>query len=222
MCYEVAGTQKVEGTSAMAIPSKEVPVRKLGFGDVDRWNCECYFLYYEQKGQINIALMAMIMSAFLKKSCEILFIDLAALSESGDLYVWGWNETGQLGFPYKSESSYPLFHFFEHSCTCPKSSLCKHGHSQKESSQSHDMASESKDKGEEGKSGEQKENTKAELDERINPERCQEVVNVEASPRLLDFWREDVNIRDVQCGDRHTLFMLGKLPHMISSAICYL
>lgn len=135
----------------------------------------------------------------------------AALSESGDLYVWGWNETGQLGFPYKSESSHPLFHFFEHSCQCPKSSSFSHGYSPGDSDQSHHMGDKSQDKevvykDEENK--EQKGNSKRVPDERINPEKSQEAINVQALPRLLDFWRENVNIHDIQCGDRHTLFML--------------
>ncbi|KAG0692673.1 RCC1 domain-containing protein 1 [Chionoecetes opilio] len=62
-----------------------------------------------------------------------------ALSGSGDLYVWGWNESGQLGFPYKCEGSQSLFSFFEHSCRCPKSDVVKQGtddHSTREPMQS--------------------------------------------------------------------------------------
>lgn len=135
--------------------------------------------------------------------------------------MWGWNETGQLGFPYKSESSHPLFHFFEHTCQCPKSSSFSHGSLPRDSGQRHHMGGKSQDeevvyKDEENK--EQKGNCRRISDERINPERSQEVINVQASPRLLDFWREDVNICDVQCGDRHTLFMLRKLSHLITNS----
>lgn len=85
------------------------------------------------------------------------------------------------------------------------------------------MGSESKDEEnlnkDEPENEEQKGSNKAELDERINPERSHEVINVQASPLLLDYWRESVNICDVQCGDRHTLFMLRKF-HMMSSFTC--
>lgn len=140
--------------------------------------------------------------------------------------MWGWNETGQLGYPYKSESSHPLFNFFKHSCQCPKSNSVEHGHSLGDTSQSHHKGDEGKDKEQvdedEEKSKEQTGNSKTVLDARINPERSQEVINVQASPLLLDFWKEDVNIHDVQCGDRHTLFLLRKLSHLISNFICHL
>lgn len=47
-------------------------------------------------------------------------------------------------------------------------------------------------------------------DARINMGRAKDVVNVQTSPRLLDFWNEDMAIIDVKCGDRHTLYQLGK------------
>lgn len=129
--------------------------------------------------------------------------------------MWGWNETGQIGFQYKSESSHPLFHFFEHSCQCPRSSSFKEGDSETDS-RHREVGGKSEDKNVYKnceKNREHEVNSPPELDGRINPERSQEVINVQASPVLLDFWRETVNIHDVQCGDRHTLFMLGKLSH---------
>lgn len=138
--------------------------------------------------------------------------------------MWGWNETGQIGFPYKSESSHPLFNFFEHSCQCQKSSLFKRGGLQR-ASRHREMGGKSKDEDvyyKDEKNREQEGSNETELDERINPERSQEVINVQASPLLLDFWRENVIIHDVQCGDRHTLFMLGKLLHLITCFICHL
>lgn len=48
-------------------------------------------------------------------------------------------------------------------------------------------------------------------DPRINGARTKDVVNVQTSPRLLDFWNEDMAIIDVKCGDRHTLYQLGKI-----------
>lgn len=46
-------------------------------------------------------------------------------------------------------------------------------------------------------------------DKRVNEDRNREVVNVQAYPVLLDFWSGSMNIVDVECGDRHTLFHLG-------------
>ncbi|XP_069943691.1 probable E3 ubiquitin-protein ligase HERC3 [Cherax quadricarinatus] len=102
-----------------------------------------------------------------------------ALSSSGDVYVWGWNESGQLGFPSKSQSNHSIFGSFEHKCWCPKNV----------------------------EKVRKEENSNPLLD-RVNQEHTKDVVNVQASPRLLDFWSEHVKVVDVQCGDRHTLFQL--------------
>jgi len=48
-------------------------------------------------------------------------------------------------------------------------------------------------------------------DPRINKGQAKDVVNVQTSPRLLDFWNEDMAILDVKGGDRHTLYQLGKI-----------
>lgn len=45
-------------------------------------------------------------------------------------------------------------------------------------------------------------------DPRINKGQAKDVVNVQTSPRLLDFWNEDMAILDVKGGDRHTLYQL--------------
>ncbi|ROT83100.1 putative ultraviolet-B receptor UVR8-like isoform X2 [Penaeus vannamei] len=45
-------------------------------------------------------------------------------------------------------------------------------------------------------------------DPRINKGQAKDVVNVQTSPRLLDFWNEDMAIIDVKGGDRHTLYQL--------------
>lgn len=135
----------------------------------------------------------------------------AALSGSGDLYMWGWNETGQLGFPYKCVGNQSLFNFFEHSCQCPKSDSSKHSsekHLEREPTQSHQLHVEENRETEESHGKQREIKSEAIEDKRVNPERSQEVINVQASPLLLDFWTEDMNITNVQCGDRHTLYML--------------
>ena len=200
----------------------------------------------------------------------------AALSESGDLYVWGWNESGQLGFPYKCEGSQSLFNFMEHSCQCPKKTKSvtlnhdsdnveeenietddkreekREGESKetqdnnvKENKKTENKREgerkevqdkrinlerrqdiegqterENKETQEERKKKKEEENKDSEdkregerketQNKRINPARRQEVINVQASPVLLDYWTEDVSVRNVKCGDRHTLYMLGK------------
>lgn len=132
--------------------------------------------------------------------------------------MWGWNESGQMGFPYKCEGSQSLFNFNEHSCQCPKSDLFKRSsddHVEGEPVQSHQLHVEENTEMEESH-GEQREvKSKAVQDKSVNPERSQEVINVQASPLLLDFWTEEVNITSVECGDRHTLYMLGELSCMI-------
>uniref|UniRef100_A0A0P4VZK8 Uncharacterized protein n=1 Tax=Scylla olivacea TaxID=85551 RepID=A0A0P4VZK8_SCYOL len=120
-----------------------------------------------------------------------------ALSETGDLYVWGWNESGQLGYPYNCEGSQSLFLFFEHACQCPE-----RNHLEGEQ-----LQEENKDT-EESQGVQAAVRSKGMHDKRVNPKRRKEVINVQASPVLLDFWTEDVNITNVQCGDRHTLYML--------------
>ncbi|MPC55735.1 RCC1 domain-containing protein 1 [Portunus trituberculatus] len=120
-----------------------------------------------------------------------------ALSETGDLYVWGWNESGQLGYPYNCEGSQSLFLFFEHACQCPERK-----HVEGEPLQEENKGTE------EGQGVQTEVRSKGMQDKRINPKRRKEVINVQASPVLLDFWTEDVNITNVRCGDRHTLYML--------------
>ena len=47
-------------------------------------------------------------------------------------------------------------------------------------------------------------------DMRVNQERIKEVLNVQASPKLLTFWKESMSIVKVACGSQHTVFLLGK------------
>ncbi|XP_037792319.1 RCC1 domain-containing protein 1-like isoform X2 [Penaeus monodon] len=127
-----------------------------------------------------------------------------ALSTSGDAYTWGWNESGQLGFPAKADQEASVLGTFSHSCQCPKP-VHKTDTVQddtnvreiraKEPSNDDQLASP------EGTGG-------CRTDPRINGARTKDVVNVQTSPRLLDFWNEDMAIIDVKCGDRHTLYQL--------------
>ena len=122
-------------------------------------------------------------------------LTIAALSETGDLYVWGWNESGQLGYPYNCEGSQSLFLFFEHACQCPERKHLEGEHLQEENKDTEES---------------QGVQTEVRSNKKVNPKRRKEVINVQASPVLLHFWTEDVNITNVQCGDRHTLYMLGE------------
>ncbi|XP_068216948.1 probable E3 ubiquitin-protein ligase HERC3 [Palaemon carinicauda] len=126
-----------------------------------------------------------------------------ALSDTGDVYVWGWNESGQLGYPFKTKEKTSLCFPLGHRCQCPQSVY------QEVSSCFVD-----------GEVCEAQENeNKVPLhdykrlkiqgkDKRINPERPKDVLNVQASPKLLSFWVESLSLSDVKCGDQHTLFLL--------------
>jgi len=117
----------------------------------------------------------------------------AALSESGDVYLWGWNESGQLGFPSKTLQENSQFPSHHHKCRCKKTGTTP-GISEIQSQTST-----------EGDFIEVLKNDNLHL---VNAERSREVINVQMSPKLLDFWCEDVNITSVACGDRHTIFTL--------------
>lgn len=157
-----------------------------------------------------------------------------ALSHTGDAYVWGWNESGQLGFPAKSQGNLSVIESIEHQCQCfenfpvegktickvigrntkcecYRSSHCKTEPQLEYLGQYPDKRNEddSSFEGKVDKVKRKKQNHKP-SDSRINQRHNTDVINVQASPKLLDFWSENVNIVDVQCGDRHTLFQLGK------------
>jgi len=110
----------------------------------------------------------------------------AALSESGDVYLWGWNESGQLGFLSKTLQENSQFPSHNHKCNCKNI-----------------------DKTRDLENTILQTSTENEVFTSINEERSKEVINVQTSPKLLDFWHEDVNITSVACGDRHTVFTLG-------------
>nr|XP_045615397.1 RCC1 domain-containing protein RUG3, mitochondrial-like [Procambarus clarkii]XP_045615398.1 RCC1 domain-containing protein RUG3, mitochondrial-like [Procambarus clarkii]XP_045615399.1 RCC1 domain-containing protein RUG3, mitochondrial-like [Procambarus clarkii]XP_045615400.1 RCC1 domain-containing protein RUG3, mitochondrial-like [Procambarus clarkii]XP_045615401.1 RCC1 domain-containing protein RUG3, mitochondrial-like [Procambarus clarkii] len=144
-----------------------------------------------------------------------------ALSNSGDAYVWGWNESGQLGFPAKSQTNHSIFETIEHSCQCPKSASIENKGAWGPSETLNDNSGKSSYKVTESLAeshGSFKEETYTQAVRerkvvnppvgRVNQERTKDVINVQASPKLLDFWSETVRIEDVQCGDRHTLFLL--------------
>ncbi|XP_042204069.1 probable E3 ubiquitin-protein ligase HERC1 isoform X1 [Homarus americanus] len=153
-----------------------------------------------------------------------------ALSDSGDVYIWGWNENGQLGFPVKSNFKHSLFESFKHVCQCPKNltirsreiSVDTKEQSNKETKPQSEYLSQclciptNKGNGHDKVSLKEEkifETTRKEqnlrlLDDRVNQDCIKDVINVQASPKLLDFWSENVKIVDVQCGDRHTLFQL--------------
>lgn len=159
-----------------------------------------------------------------------------ALSHTGDAYVWGWNESGQLGFPPNSQGNHSVIKSIEHKCLCFENlpvdgrRICKSigsitvSDSHKSLHGSTDPHVESlsqypgtvsnidneDDRSSKGKYDEvkRKKQTYRPSDIRINQEHSIDRINVQASPRLLDFWSENVNIVDVQCGDRHTLFQL--------------
>ncbi|KAK7081052.1 RCC1 domain-containing protein 1 [Halocaridina rubra] len=126
------------------------------------------------------------------------------ISDCDDAYVWGWNESGQLGLPTKAYHEEPPFKSFEYSCMCSlKSQFTTDSHVPDP-----DIASD-KQRQDNIQSSFTKQLTKLQKeDPRINKDHCKEDVNVQASPVLLDFWCEGVNIRKVTCGDRHSLFLL--------------
>ncbi|XP_042889350.1 E3 ubiquitin-protein ligase HERC2-like isoform X2 [Penaeus japonicus] len=127
-----------------------------------------------------------------------------ALSTSGDAYAWGWNESGQLGFPAKENQEASILGTFIHSCQCPKpahKTNMLHGDS-KAVETSADVQSREDQKAYPHRT------ESCKTDARINMGRAKDVVNVQTSPRLLDFWNEDMAIIDVKCGDRHTLYQL--------------
>ncbi|CAL4166412.1 unnamed protein product [Meganyctiphanes norvegica] len=115
----------------------------------------------------------------------------AALSKTGDVYMWGWNESGQLGFLSKTLQENSQFPSHHHKCICKNSA--KHTKFKNTQTSTEDSFIEALT------------NDNLHL---VNNERSIEVINVQMSPKLLDFWQEDVNITHVACGDRHTIFSL--------------
>ncbi|XP_076062626.1 uncharacterized protein LOC143037884 [Oratosquilla oratoria] len=119
----------------------------------------------------------------------------AAISDSGDVYLWGWNECGQLGFPFMSTKELFDFKIYDNECQC-NSNLEQNSHKPNcfpyvKNTQLTVVK------------GYNYENR-----HRININREREVVNVASTPALLDFWEEDVILKSVSCGDRHTIFQL--------------
>ncbi|KAK4323849.1 hypothetical protein Pmani_005489 [Petrolisthes manimaculis] len=131
-----------------------------------------------------------------------------AQSDCGDVYVWGWNESGQLGFPPKSSNSHTLFDSFQHTCQCPGSKKCSPANKYEQKNNSCREGKDKSDKVEIPCGLSARQSRPKWDDSRVNSDRSRELVNVQASPKLLDFWTEDVNVTNVVCGDRHTIFLL--------------
>ncbi|XP_063593380.1 E3 ubiquitin-protein ligase HERC2-like isoform X1 [Penaeus indicus] len=126
-----------------------------------------------------------------------------ALSTSGDAYTWGWNESGQLGFPAKADQEASILGMFSHNCLCPKP-VHKTDTIQDmkvREIRANEPSDDDRQASLEGTGG-------CRPDPRVNRVWAKDVVNVQTSPRLLDFWNEDMAIIDVKCGDRHTLYQL--------------
>ena len=107
--------------------------------------------------------------------------------------MWGWNNEGQLGFPARNLKNHQEISSFSHNCQCDAN---KSGSSSTKSTESHKNL--------------------------INTSRSFDFINIQASPKLLDFWNDDVKILQVACGDRHTIFLLGMLlTNLFSLKITY-
>ncbi|XP_069975380.1 uncharacterized protein [Penaeus vannamei] len=127
-----------------------------------------------------------------------------ALSTSGDAYTWGWNESGQLGFPAKADQEASILGTFSHRCRYPEPVHMTdtiHSDSKVEEIRTNEWSGNDHKASLEGTGD-------CRTDPRINKGRAKDVVNVQTSPRLLDFWNEDMAIIDVKSGDRHTLYQL--------------
>ena len=103
------------------------------------------------------------------------------------MYSWGWNDQGQLGFPNKNIKKEDYFSTFEHDCNCKQlKNILNHDKNFTDSE------------------------TSPNIEILINENRNLDSVNVQASPKLLDFWSDETSVIKTSCGDRHTLFLLGK------------
>ncbi|XP_069758562.1 RCC1 domain-containing protein 1-like isoform X5 [Narcine bancroftii] len=100
----------------------------------------------------------------------------ACTSASGDLYVWGWNESGQLGLPTKSRPE----------------------EEQRRSGQQPELCGEGTQAQSDASGGITKSST-----ERAATGNANVFISIQAFPALLDFPGE-VEISKVSCGSRHT------------------
>ncbi|XP_069758559.1 RCC1 domain-containing protein 1-like isoform X2 [Narcine bancroftii] len=112
----------------------------------------------------------------------------ACTSASGDLYVWGWNESGQLGLPTKSRPE----------------------EEQRRSGQQPELCGEGTQAQSDASGGITKSST-----ERAATGNANVFISIQAFPALLDFPGE-VEISKVSCGSRHTAAITrsyGQLGH---------
>ncbi|XP_069078749.1 RCC1 domain-containing protein 1 isoform X1 [Pleurodeles waltl] len=122
-----------------------------------------------------------------------------SISVAGDLYIWGWNESGQLGFPSKklAEDSLHVTHFTQKEIVQGKpSSPYKASQETKNTTV------------EEGNTERCTDQKISSLKEtlRSSPKNCahtSEFISIQAFPALLDLPQES-EVLKVSCGSRHT------------------